>query len=66
MTRERGKTVTTTGAFTDELQSLLSEAVENGIDVEGGWLVQSPSDERPDWDVEIWRVERGDAEANDR
>ena len=66
MTEEREGDVTTTGEITDELRSLLSEATENGVDVEGGWLVRSPAEETPDWDIEIWRVEHADAETSDR
>ncbi|RDI72632.1 hypothetical protein [Halopelagius longus] len=58
MTEESG--VTTAGGFTDELRSLLAEAHRNGVDIEGGWLVQSPSEEMPDWDIEIWQVEHTD------
>lgn len=66
MTREQGGGVSTAGEFTDELRRLLSEATENGVDVEGGWLVRSRDEETPDWDVEIWRVEHADAETSDR
>lgn len=66
MTREQGGDVTTAGEFRDELRSLLSEATENGVDVEGGWLVQSWAEEIPDWDIEIWRVEHADTETKDR
>lgn len=65
MTKEREGEVTTAGEFTDELRGLLSEAAENGVDVEGGWLVQSPAEETQDWDIEIWRVEHADTETSD-
>lgn len=66
MTKNCGGEITTTGEFTDELRSLLSEAIENGVDVEGGWLVQSLDEETPDWDIEIWRVQHTDRKTSDR
>lgn len=63
MTNERG--VTTAGGFTDELRELLEEAHRNGVEIEGGWLVQSPAEGVPDWDVEIWRVEHADQETDE-
>ncbi|MFC6824559.1 hypothetical protein [Halopelagius fulvigenes] len=63
MTRESG--VTTAGGFTDALGDLLEEAHRNGVDIEGGWLVQSSAEEVPDWDIEIWRVEHADEETSE-
>lgn len=35
-----------------------SEGVENGITVEGGWIVDKPDSENTDWSVEITEVRR--------
>ncbi len=40
-----------------ELQSLLREANENGIHVEGGWDCRN-GEEHPDWDVLITEVKK--------
>lgn len=41
----------------EALSELLQSAYENGIDPEGGWVVQGDSDE-PDWDIHITKVQR--------
>lgn len=45
-------------AFRSSLRDALSEGVENGITVEGGWIVEKPDSEDTDWSVEITEVRR--------
>lgn len=49
--------VESTDRFAAELAALVTHAHRNGVVVEGGWCVRTPEDV-PNWDVEIWRVER--------
>jgi hypothetical protein len=42
-----------------ELQALLLEAYENGIDVEGGFECRNGVD-HPDWDVIVTEVEKNE------
>lgn len=40
-------------AFEAALQAFVQTAAQNGIAVPGGWHVESPSSEFPDWEVVI-------------
>ncbi|MEF8786170.1 MAG: hypothetical protein V5A45_09575 [Haloarculaceae archaeon] len=51
--------VTSEKELLTELQSLLRQAHENGIDVEGGWDCRNGA-EHPDWDVMITEVKKND------
>lgn len=51
---------TTQEALDEALQTLLQQAHENGIDVQGGWECRN-GDSYPDWDVVITEVEKPDA-----
>lgn len=42
-----------------ELQTLLIDAYENGVPVEGGWNCRN-GDGHPDWDVMITQVQKPD------
>lgn len=50
---------TTESEFDARLRALVHAAHDNGIDVEGGWSARTDRDERPDWGIEIYRVESG-------
>ena len=60
---ERPDRVDSPGAFTAALEAVLDAAHRNDVPVEGGWLVETDGDERPDWDVEVWRVVQASDEA---
>lgn len=61
MTDDPTISVTTTDRFTALLEATLATAYRNDIDVEGGWLIESPSSDVPNWDIEIWRTENPDS-----
>ncbi|OYR47791.1 MULTISPECIES: hypothetical protein [unclassified Halorubrum] len=46
--------------FRDELQTLLREAHDEGIDVEGGWDCRNGPG-HPDWDVVVSKVQKSEA-----
>jgi hypothetical protein len=48
--------VTTADDFRDSLHALLTEAIENDVEVRGGWAVFETSSERHGWDIEITEV----------
>lgn len=43
-------------AFQRALSELVHAAAENGVVLEGGWSCRTDRDDRPDWDVEIFRM----------
>ena len=45
--------------FRLSLEDTLLKAMENGITVKGGWVVENPDSEDTDWSVEITKVRRG-------
>lgn len=45
--------IATEAAFHDRLTAVVTEADENGVDVEGAWPVLTEEDDVPDWDLEI-------------
>ncbi len=47
--------------FTALLEATIAAAYRNDINIEGGWLIESPpSSDLPNWDIEIWRTEAPD------
>ena len=38
------------------LAATLASAHRNDLEIEGGWLIESPSSDIPNWDIEIWRT----------
>jgi hypothetical protein len=48
--------ITTHADLTLAIAELLDSAYRNGLDVEGGWAVPTPSDDVPNFDVEIWQL----------
>ena len=53
-----GEKIDDAAAFESALQHLVRTAAQNGVRVTGGWVVQSPSEEAPDWDVHITDIVR--------
>lgn len=45
--------------FHGELQTLLQQAHDSGIDVKGGWACRNGAD-HPDWDIVVTEVEKKD------
>lgn len=56
MTSETNAQVDSQESFLTALESVLIEARQNDVDIEGGWLIESPHNDH-NWDVEIWPVE---------
>ncbi|MFH5797042.1 hypothetical protein [Haladaptatus sp. CMAA 1911] len=56
MTDETDIEIDSSDRFTAVLEAALAAAHRNDIDVEGGWLIESPSSDVPNWDVEIWQT----------
>lgn len=55
---------TTETEFVAALQSLLLDAHENGVDIEGGWDCRN-GDGHPDWDILITEVQKKSTSASD-
>lgn len=51
--------VTSDADFRAELQTLLTQAHDNGVTVEGGWDCRN-GDDHPDWDIIVTEVEKPD------
>lgn len=47
-------------AFNRQLKTLLDEAASNGVELEGGWPVQTDTSDIPDWDIEITALAESD------
>lgn len=57
-----GRKLANAAAFESALQALVHTAAQNGVGVTGGWPVESPSAELPDWDVHITEVTKNEHE----
>lgn len=47
---------TTEEEFQEQLASLIRAAHATGVDVEGGWMDRTESEDLPDWGIEIYEV----------
>ncbi|MXV61922.1 hypothetical protein GS429_07605 [Natronorubrum sp. JWXQ-INN-674] len=58
--------ITTESRFQTALQTLIVDAITNGVPVEGGWECRSSNDDIPDWDIAIQEVTKPFTLSNDR
>jgi hypothetical protein len=42
--------------FHERLREVVTDAAEDGVDVEGSWPVRNDDSAEPDWDIEIIRL----------
>ena len=53
----RDEDIQTETSFHNRLETMLTTAESNGIDIRGSWPVSTGESDRPNWDIEIVRLE---------